>query len=87
MFTGCGTALVTPFRRDLSLDEQALRSLVKRQIDAGVDFLSLAARRVRAPRCLVMSICASSKSPLRSRAVAYRFWPAQAATTPAKSLS
>ena len=39
MFTGCGTALVTPFRRDLSLDEQALRSLVKRQIDAGVDFL------------------------------------------------
>ena len=39
MFTGCGTALVTPFRRDLSLDEPALHRLVRRQIDAGIDFL------------------------------------------------
>lgn len=39
MFTGSGTALVTPFRRDGSLDEARLRALVKRQIDAGVDFL------------------------------------------------
>lgn len=39
MFTGCGTALVTPFRRDSSLDEEALRRLVRRQIDAGIDFL------------------------------------------------
>ena len=39
MFSGCGTALVTPFRRDLSLDEPALRKLVRRQIDAGIDFL------------------------------------------------
>ena len=39
MFTGCGTALVTPFRQDLSLDEIAMRSLVKRQIEAGIDFL------------------------------------------------
>jgi 4-hydroxy-tetrahydrodipicolinate synthase len=39
MFTGCGTALVTPFRRDLSLDEETLRRLVRRQIDAGVNFL------------------------------------------------
>ena len=39
MFTGTGTALVTPFRRDGSLDEPALRALIKRQIDAGVDFL------------------------------------------------
>src|SRR5271163_383682 len=39
MFTGTGTALVTPFRRDGSLDEPTLRSLVKRQIDAGIDFL------------------------------------------------
>jgi len=39
VFTGCGTALVTPFRRDLSLDETTLRRLVRRQIDAGVDFL------------------------------------------------
>jgi 4-hydroxy-tetrahydrodipicolinate synthase len=39
MFTGTGTALVTPFRRDGSLDETTLRCLVKRQIDAGIDFL------------------------------------------------
>jgi 4-hydroxy-tetrahydrodipicolinate synthase len=39
MFTGCGTALVTPFRRDLSVDEEALRRLVRRQIEAGIDFL------------------------------------------------
>jgi 4-hydroxy-tetrahydrodipicolinate synthase len=39
MFTGTGTALVTPFHHDGSLDEPTLRLLVKRQIDAGVDFL------------------------------------------------
>jgi 4-hydroxy-tetrahydrodipicolinate synthase len=39
MFTGTGTALVTPFRTDGSLDEQALRSLVRRQLDAGINFL------------------------------------------------
>jgi 4-hydroxy-tetrahydrodipicolinate synthase len=39
MFTGCGTALVTPFRRDQSLDEPALRALVRRQIEAGINFL------------------------------------------------
>ena len=39
MFTGCGTALVTPFRGDQSLDEETLRRLVRRQIEAGIDFL------------------------------------------------
>jgi len=39
MFTGCGTALVTPFKKDLSLDEEALRRLVRRQIDGGINFL------------------------------------------------
>ena len=39
MFTGCGTALVTPFHSDLSIDEPALRNLVERQIAAGIDFL------------------------------------------------
>jgi 4-hydroxy-tetrahydrodipicolinate synthase len=39
MFTGTGTALVTPFRRDGSLDEATLQALVKRQLDAGIDFL------------------------------------------------
>ncbi|HEV2101313.1 MAG TPA: 4-hydroxy-tetrahydrodipicolinate synthase [Candidatus Acidoferrum sp.] len=39
MFTGTGTALVTPFRTDGSLDEASIRSLVKRQIAAGINFL------------------------------------------------
>ncbi len=39
MFTGCGTAIVTPFTQDRSLDEGALRRLVRRQIDAGINFL------------------------------------------------
>ncbi len=39
LFEGCGTAMVTPFRKDGSLDEPTLRSLVKRQIDAGINFL------------------------------------------------
>lgn len=39
MFSGCGTALVTPFKHDVSLDEATLRLLVRRQIDAGIDFL------------------------------------------------
>ena len=39
MFTGCGTALVTPFRNDLSLDEATLQRLVRRQIEAGINFL------------------------------------------------
>jgi 4-hydroxy-tetrahydrodipicolinate synthase len=38
-FTGTGTALVTPFRRDGALDELALHGLIQRQIDAGIDFL------------------------------------------------
>jgi 4-hydroxy-tetrahydrodipicolinate synthase len=39
MFQGCGTALVTPFRSDLELDEEALRRLIQRQLAAGIDFL------------------------------------------------
>src|SRR4051812_27485926 len=39
MFTGCGTAIVTPFKADGSLDEATLRKLVKRQIEQGIDYL------------------------------------------------
>jgi 4-hydroxy-tetrahydrodipicolinate synthase len=38
-FTGCGTALVTPFTAAASLDEPAIRRLGRRQIDGGVHFL------------------------------------------------
>jgi 4-hydroxy-tetrahydrodipicolinate synthase len=39
MFTGCGTAMVTPFARDFTVDEEALRRLIRRQIAGGIDFL------------------------------------------------
>ena len=37
--TGCGTAIVTPFRTDGSVDEPALWALVNWQIESGIDFL------------------------------------------------
>jgi 4-hydroxy-tetrahydrodipicolinate synthase len=37
--TGCGTAIVTPFRADGSVDETALWALVNWQIESGVDFI------------------------------------------------
>jgi 4-hydroxy-tetrahydrodipicolinate synthase len=39
MFTGCGTAMVTPFQENGSLDEATLRKLVRRQIEQGINFL------------------------------------------------
>lgn len=36
---GCGTALVTPFNADGSIDEPSLRSLVSWQVESGIDFL------------------------------------------------
>ena len=38
-FTGCGTALVTPFNTDGSLDETTFRKLVKRQIADGISYI------------------------------------------------
>ncbi len=37
--TGCGTALVTPFNNDLSLDEKSLVDIIEFQIAEGIDFL------------------------------------------------
>lgn len=39
MWTGVGTALVTPFTAGGAIDETALRRLVRRQIDGGIHFL------------------------------------------------
>jgi 4-hydroxy-tetrahydrodipicolinate synthase len=38
-FQGTGTALVTPFRTDGSIDETALRRLVEMQVASGIDML------------------------------------------------
>ena len=39
LWTGCGTALVTPFTRDGALDESGVRRLARRQIEAGIHVL------------------------------------------------
>jgi 4-hydroxy-tetrahydrodipicolinate synthase len=39
VFTGVGTALITPFTKTGAVDDAAVRRLARRQIDAGVHFL------------------------------------------------
>lgn len=38
-FKGTGVALITPFKSDFSIDEEALRRLVEDQIENGIDYL------------------------------------------------
>ncbi len=38
-FAGAGVALVTPFRKDGAIDDGALRTLVRRQVEGGIDVL------------------------------------------------
>lgn len=38
-FIGTGVALITPFKKDLSVDVEALKSIVKYNIDGGVEYL------------------------------------------------
>ena len=59
MFTGCGTALVTPFRRDESLDEQSLRSWCGARLTQGSIFWCPVEPRVKVRRSNTTSICAS----------------------------
>jgi 4-hydroxy-tetrahydrodipicolinate synthase len=36
---GCGTALITPFKQDQSIDELSLRELIAWQVESGIHFL------------------------------------------------
>ena len=38
-FIGTGVALVTPFKKDFSVDTEALKRIVHHAIDGGVDYL------------------------------------------------
>jgi len=51
-------ALVTPFRKDQSLDEEALRRLVRRQIEAGINFLVPCGTTGESPTLTAPNICA-----------------------------
>jgi len=46
---GCGTALVTPFQANGELDETAMRRLVRRQLEEGIDFLVACATTGESP--------------------------------------
>ncbi|MCX7639972.1 MAG: 4-hydroxy-tetrahydrodipicolinate synthase [Pyrinomonadaceae bacterium] len=60
---GCATALITPFRKDGSIDEDSFRLLVKRQIENGVKILvpcgttGESATMTEAERLHVIRIC------------------------------
>ena len=64
VFTGCGTALVTPFR-DGTVDLESFRALVRRQLDARVDALIVCATTGEAP-----TLRADERRALISEAVA-----------------
>ncbi len=79
-FTGVGTALVTPFTTTGILDEDAVRRLARRQIDAGVHFLVPCGTTGESPtlsdeeRTLIVKICveeARGKVPVLAGAVGY----------------
>lgn len=46
---GCGTAVVTPFLEDGSVDYDSYARLLDRQVEAGVDFICLLATTAEAP--------------------------------------
>lgn len=46
---GCGTALVTPFLEDGSVDYEAYAALIDRQVASGVDFLTVLATTAETP--------------------------------------
>ena len=86
--TGCGTALVTPFARDGSIDERAVRRLARRQIDAGIHFLVPVRHDRREPDAVRRRARRASSSWWSRRPRARcRCWPAPAATTRTRSSS
>ena len=60
--TGCGTALVTPFRKDGSVDEPALQAQVQWQVKSGIDFLVPCGTTGEAATLSEPNGCASSRS-------------------------
>jgi len=83
-FTGCGTALVTPFQRDLSLDEETLRALIRRQIEAGINFLVPCGTTGESPTLTRAEHLRRGGDRARRGRGKVPCWPAPAATTPAR---
>ncbi len=64
LWTGCGTALVTPFAADGSVDDGGVRRLARRQVESGIHFLVPCGTTGESPtlsdeeRARVVQICA-----------------------------
>jgi 4-hydroxy-tetrahydrodipicolinate synthase len=54
---GCGTAIVTPFKENLSIDEDALRGFVEFQISEGIDFLVPCGTTGESPTLSMSELC------------------------------
>ena len=87
MFTGCGTALVTPFKRDQSLDEPALRVLVRRQIANGIDFLCPCGTTGESPTLSHAEHLRAVEITVQEANGRIPCWPARVATIPATSFT
>lgn len=51
IFTGLGVALVTPFKKDFTIDFDALAALLEKQVEGGADFLCVLGSTAETP-CL-----------------------------------
>ncbi len=81
MFTGCGTALVTPFRADQSLDEAGVARTCAPSDRGRHRFpCALAAPPVRVPPFRMTNTCALWRSRLKKPRAACRLSPVPAAT-------
>lgn len=73
---GCATALVTPFRKDGSIDDDCFRSLVERQVKNGVKLLvpcgttGESATMDEAERLHVIRMTVEAARPLKARVIA-----------------
>jgi 4-hydroxy-tetrahydrodipicolinate synthase len=79
---GCGTAIVTPFTPDGTVDFPALRALVDWQITEGIDFLVPCGSTGEAQTLARPSASRWAASVLEVAAGRYRSWRAPPATTP-----
>ena len=73
---GCGTALVTPFKRDGSVDDDCFKKLVERQIKNGVKLLipcgttGEAVTMSDAEKLHVIKMCVEVAHPLKAKVIA-----------------
>jgi 4-hydroxy-tetrahydrodipicolinate synthase len=74
MITGCGTALVTPFHDDGSVDTATFERLVQRQIDAGIDFLVPCGTTAESPTLTDEEQAETTPRPSNAARSGWRHW-------------